>query len=62
MSRNLFVIQACEQALADDSGQWHENLFEPNLSSEDQALLNEASVELEAVVLRNRVNRGESLR
>jgi hypothetical protein len=55
------VIQACEQAIANDSGQWPEGFFDLGLSSDDQALLNEASAELEQAVLRNRANRGAPL-
>lgn len=61
ISRNRFVIQACEQAIANDSGQWPEGFFDLGLSSDDQALLNEASAELEQAVLRNRANRGAPL-
>jgi hypothetical protein len=61
ISRNRFVIQACKQAVASDSGQWPEGFFDVELSSEDQALINEASAELEQAVLRNRANRGAPL-
>jgi acetolactate synthase regulatory subunit len=59
VSRNRFVIQACEQAVAHDSGQWPEDLFV--LSPGDQELLNQATRELEEAVLRNRANRGSPL-
>jgi len=61
ISRNRFVIQACEQAVAGDSGQWPEDFFELNLSPDDQALLNQASAELEEAISRNRANRGAPL-
>jgi uncharacterized protein (DUF1778 family) len=61
ISRNRFVVQACEQAAARDSGRWPEGFFELKLSSDDRALLEEASRELEQVVLRNRANRGALL-
>ncbi len=55
------MIQACEQAVAGDSGQWPEDFFELNLSSDEQALLNQASAELEEAISRNRANRGAPL-
>jgi hypothetical protein len=54
-------VQACEQAAARDSGRWPEGFFELKLSSDDRTLLEEASRELEQVVLRNRANRGAPL-
>jgi len=61
ISRNRFVIEACEEALSSDAGQWPEDLFEPELSAEDRALLEQASAELEQAVLQGRRNRGASL-
>ena len=61
ISRNRFVIQACEQAVAGDSGQWPEGFFELELSPDDQALLNRAAAELEEAVARSRSNRGAPL-
>jgi len=61
ISRNRFVIQACEQAVAGDSGQWPEQFFELELSPSDQMLLNQATVELEEAVARSRSNRGAPL-
>ncbi|MBN1837360.1 MAG: hypothetical protein JW820_16010 [Spirochaetales bacterium] len=61
ISRNRFVVEACEEAVAADAGQWPEDLFELGLSGEDQALLEQASAELERAVLENRRNRGASL-
>jgi hypothetical protein len=58
ISRNRFVIQACERAVAGDSGQWPEHFFELDLSPDDQALLNQATVELQEAVMRSRANRG----
>ena len=61
ISRNRFVVQACQQAVASDAGQWPEGFFDLKLSSDDQALLNEASAELEQAILRHRSNRGAPL-
>jgi len=55
------VIQACEQAVAGDSGQWPEQFFELELSPSDQMLLNQATFELEEAVARSRSNRGAPL-
>jgi hypothetical protein len=61
ISRNKFVIQACEQAVAGDSGQWPESFFDLELSPDDQALLNEAAVEMDEAIQRSRANRGAPL-
>jgi hypothetical protein len=61
ISRNRFVIQACEQAVAGDSGQWPERFFELEMSPGDQALLDQATVELEEAVAGSRANRGAPL-
>jgi hypothetical protein len=61
ISRNRFVIQACEQAVAGDAGQWPEGFFELALATDDQDLLNQAVTEMEAAVMRSRSNRGAPL-
>jgi len=61
ISRNRFVIQACEQAVAGDAGQWPEGFFELGLSAEDRELLSQAAVEMEEAVRRSRANRGAPL-
>lgn len=61
ISRNRFVIQACEQAVVLDSGQWPEGFFSLELSPHDRALLDEAATEMEQVIMRNRTNRGAPL-
>lgn len=58
VSRNRFVIQACKEALARQSGEWPKRFFEPAHSQEDQGLLAQASRELEKEVLTRRTNRG----
>ena len=47
--------------MAGDSGQWPDGFFEPGLSPDDQALLNEAAAEMDEAVRRNRANRGAPL-
>lgn len=61
ISRNRFVIQACEQAVAGDAGQWPEGFFELSLSPDDQVLLNQAATEMEAAMMSSRANRGAPL-
>jgi hypothetical protein len=55
------VIQACEQAVAGDAGQWPDGFFELGLSADDLELLDQAVTEMEEAVKRNRANRGAPL-
>ena len=57
ISRNRFIIQACEQALNDSAGQWPENFFEPELYEDDLHLLREGVEEMEDAILSKRRNR-----
>ena len=57
ISRNRFIIQACEQALNNSAGQWPENFFEPELNEDDLQLLREGVKEMEDVILTKRRNR-----
>jgi hypothetical protein len=61
ISRNRFVIQACADALARQSGTWPKGFFDRDLSGEDQALLKEATAEMEIGILMARRNRGVPL-
>jgi len=61
ISRNRFVIQACEQAVSDDAGEWPDGFFSLELDSDEASLLGEAAEELEQAVLANRTNRGAPL-
>ncbi len=61
ISRNRFVIQACEQAVSQDAGEWPEGFFTVEPGTGDAALLEEAAEELEQAVLTNRSNRGAPL-
>lgn len=58
ISRNRFVIQACERAVSEDAGEWPEGFFSLELGSADAALLGEAADEMEQAVLANRRSRG----
>jgi len=61
ISRNRFVIQACESAVASDSGEWPEGFFTTELEAADRALLDEATQEMERAILQARRNRGTPL-
>lgn len=61
ISRNRFVLEACEAALAEDAGEWPEGFFEPVLSEDEKTMLREAVKELEEAVLLSRRNRGAML-
>lgn len=61
ISRNRFVIQACEQAVLEDAGEWPDGFFALDLGADDAALLGEATEELEQAVLVNRKSRGAPL-
>jgi predicted nucleic acid-binding protein len=57
LSRNRFVIQACERALEEDAGSWPEGFFESCLPDDDRDLLEDAVREMDLEILRNRRNR-----
>ena len=47
ISRNKYVLHACEEALKKEEGEWTEDFFKPHLSAADYRLLNEAVEEME---------------
>lgn len=57
ISRNRFIVQACEQALENSAGQWPEDFFESELKREDLKLLREAVFEMEEAIICMRKNR-----
>ena len=57
ISRNRFIVQACEQAVVNDAGEWPENFFESDLSSGDLRLLREGVAEMEEAIIRMRKSR-----
>jgi Arc/MetJ-type ribon-helix-helix transcriptional regulator len=59
ISRNRFIIQACEEALNNIAGQWPEDFFDPELGSANLKLLKEGVAEMEEAILRMRKNRTE---
>ncbi len=60
ISRNRFIIQACEQALKTISGEWPEGFFETNLSRKDLKMLREGVEEMEGVIIQTRKSRKSS--
>ena len=58
MSRNRFVLQACNDALARQAGEWPAGFFDSSYTIEEERLLSEAAWDLERGVLARRRNRG----
>lgn len=58
-SRNRFIIQACEMALANDAGKWPENFFKTKLNEKDLKLLRDGVLEMEMAIASARRNRGD---
>jgi len=61
ISRNKFIIQACEEALQNSAGRWPEDFFEPDLSASNLRLLKEGVAEMEEAIVRMRKNRTDSI-
>lgn len=61
VSRNKFVMTACERALEEDDGDWPPGFFEPGFSAEDWDLLSGGTHNLEHAIADSRRNRGASL-
>ena len=57
ISRNRFIIQACEQEVNSSAVQWPEGFFESDLNEEDLILLRESVLEMEKAILSRRRNR-----
>ncbi len=57
ISRNRFIIQACEEALNNSAGHWPEDFFEPDLSAANLRLLKEGVAEMDAAIKQMRKNR-----
>lgn len=61
VSRNKFVIQACQESIARDAGTWPEGFFRPDLTADELALLRAAGADLEQSIYTDRRNRGAAL-
>jgi len=57
MSRNRYVLKACEAALDKEEGQWPADFFVSDTSGEDLELLREAFGEMERGIFSHRQNR-----
>ena len=58
VSRNKFVIGACQEAITKDAGTWPEEFFDPALTADELSLLRSADTDLEQSILSARHNRG----
>ena len=61
MSRNKFVMRACQDSLAKDAGAWPECFFHLDLDPEELAALREAGHEMEHGIRSARRSRGAPL-
>lgn len=59
ISRNRFIIQACQMALDNNAGKWPENFFKTELNENDLKLLSEGTSEMEKAIISMRKNRGD---
>ena len=57
ISRNRFIINACEEALKNNAGQWPQDFFESDLSAANLRLLKEGVAEMEDAIMKMRKNR-----
>ena len=57
ISRNRFIIQACEQALNSISGEWPEGFFHTPLNKKDLKMLRDGVQEMEDAILLMRRSR-----
>ncbi len=60
ISRNKFIIQACEEALKNSAGTWPSDFFRCTLSKNDLKLLREGAREMETAIKSHRKNRASS--
>ena len=61
ISRNRFIIEACESALKKDEGEWPVGVFEDQLTEGDRKLLVEAGLEMESTIKSARRNRNRGV-
>jgi metal-responsive CopG/Arc/MetJ family transcriptional regulator len=60
ISRNRFIVEACEQALNNSIGQWPEGFFESELNGDNLILLREGVSEMEEAIISMRKNRRDA--
>ena len=61
VSRNRLVVQALEEIIEHDAGEWPEGFFAPPDRSDDRALLETACRDLDTAIMERRCNRGALL-
>ncbi|MDE0025379.1 MAG: hypothetical protein OXP69_13300 [Spirochaetaceae bacterium] len=61
VSRNRFVMRACQDSLAKDAGEWPERFFHLDLDPGELAALREAGHEMEQGIRAARRSRGAPL-
>lgn len=57
ISRNRFIVEACQDALENADGQWPEGFFEADMSQEDLEILRKSVLEMEEAIISMRRNR-----
>lgn len=57
ISRNRFIIEACETALSKNAGRWPTDFFQPDLNEKQLRMLRKAVLEMEQSILDLRRNR-----
>jgi len=57
ISRNRFIVLACERALEDDAGKWPEGFFSQDYGDKNLRLLRKDVKEMEGAILSSRKNR-----
>ena len=60
ISRNRFIVQACEHALNNIAGEWPKGFFDTDLSEEDLKILSEGVREMEQAIINKRKNRKDT--
>ena len=61
VSRNRFVMRACQDAIAKDAGAWPEDFFSLDLDPGELAVLRDAGHEMERSIRAARRSRGPPL-
>ena len=61
MSRNRYVLKACEEALVRDEGKWPEGFFSADMKEEDLSILRKATMKMDHEIYSHGRNRGAPL-
>lgn len=59
ISRNRFILKACQMALDNNAGRWPQKFFKTGLKENDLKLLREGVSEMEKAIISMRRNRGD---